>query len=76
MVSLERWQRAQSYERNYWAEQAKQIAAGATQQLGFYKWRANQLTERLQSLGLSDLTAGKSRIIEVGSGPIGVMPSR
>ena len=35
------------------------IATGATQQFGFYKWRADQRIERLQRLGLSDSHGGE-----------------
>src|SRR5262245_21557426 len=48
MVSLGRWQRAQRYERSFWASQVEAIAAGAALDLEWYKWRAQQLRERLQ----------------------------
>lgn len=72
MVATGRWQAAQSYEQGYWEAQANKIAAGAEQELAFYDWRAQQLRERLDRLGLSALTAGTSRVVEVGSGPVGL----
>jgi SAM-dependent methyltransferase len=72
MVSRDRWQRAQQYERAYWAQQAESIAKGAQAQLGWYKWRSDKLVERLNGLGLATLTGGNAAVVEVGSGPVGV----
>ena len=49
MVSLDRWQRAQQYERNYWSSLAGRIAEGSTSQLDWYRWRAEQLVRRLRA---------------------------
>jgi len=73
MVSPARWQRAQQYERGYWASLASRIAAGSESQLDWYRWRAEQLVERLRTIGLGQLTDGSARVVEVGSGPIGVV---
>ena len=73
MVSPARWKRAQQYERGYWESQATQIADGVLPQLNWYKWRAEQLVNRLNALGLGALTDGRARVIEVGSGPVGVV---
>jgi SAM-dependent methyltransferase len=72
MVSRSRWVRAQEYERGYWANQAQEIANGATAQMDWYKWRADQLLKRLDQLGLQQVVNGAARVVEVGSGPIGV----
>ena len=72
MVGLGRWRTAQRYEQGYWATQADQIAAGATSQLDWYKWRSDQLTERLVRCDLGTLTEGEARVLEVGGGPVGV----
>jgi SAM-dependent methyltransferase len=72
MVSLARWGRAQEYERGYWVRQAAAIAEGAAAQLDWYRWRADRLVERLRDLGLGELTTGAARVVEVGSGPVGV----
>jgi SAM-dependent methyltransferase len=73
MVSPARWQRAQEYERGYWATLATRIADGSMSQLDWYRWRAEQLVLRLRSLGLTQLTDGRARVVEVGSGPVGLV---
>ena len=73
MVSLDRWQRAQQYERNYWSSLAGRIAEGSTSQLDWYRWRAEQLVRRLRALGLERLVDGCARVLEVGCGPIGIV---
>ena len=50
MSEQERWAAAQSYERKYWESRARQIESGASAQLGWYKWRAEQLEARLRTL--------------------------
>lgn len=72
MVTTERWSAAQSYERDYWAGFAEQIAAGSVSQMDWYGWRARQLAARLEALELSSLTSGQAALVEVGCGPIGV----
>lgn len=72
MVSAQRWGQAQAYERGYWERQASAIAVGAAAQLDWYRWRAEQLIERLRVLGLPHHTNGSARVLEVGSGPVGV----
>jgi SAM-dependent methyltransferase len=73
MVSPARWQTAQQYERAYWATLATRIAEGSVSQLDWYRWRAEQLARKLRSLGLAHLTDGRARVVEVGSGPVGVV---
>ena len=59
--------------RSYWESLAQRIATGGVSQLDWYRWRADQLTLRLRSLGLGRLTDGTARVIEVGSGPVGIV---
>jgi SAM-dependent methyltransferase len=73
MVSPARWHSAQQYERGYWEELATRIAHGSVSQLDWYRWRAEQLVSRLRTLGLEKLVSGSARVVEVGSGPIGVV---
>src|SRR6266571_2237221 len=73
MVSQARWQRAQQYERGYWESLATHIADGSVSQLDWYRWRAEQLMLRLCAVDLGHLTEGGARVLEVGSGPIGVV---
>jgi SAM-dependent methyltransferase len=72
MVTVDRWECAQSYEREYWARIARAIAQGSVSQLDWYDWRAGELKRRLAQLGLSHLAGGEARVLEVGCGPIGV----
>jgi SAM-dependent methyltransferase len=72
MVSVQRWHSAQAYELGYWERQAQAIAEGAMSQLEWYRWRADQLADRLRALELDHLADGSARVIEVGSGPVGV----
>lgn len=73
MVSVGRWQAAQQYERAFWARSAVQIASGAVSQLDWYAWRAQRLVDWLERLGFPELTDGQTRVIEVGSGPVGIV---
>jgi len=72
MVSSSRWQRAQRYERDYWSSVATSIAAGSVSQLNWYQWRADELVRKLRALDLGRLTEGQARVVEVGSGPVGI----
>jgi SAM-dependent methyltransferase len=73
MATRERWLKAQEYERGYWEAMAQKIAEDSYEQLGFYEWRAGQLSERLKRLGEGRLLDGTARILEMGSGPVGVL---
>jgi SAM-dependent methyltransferase len=73
MVSPARWHSAQEYERSYWEGLAARIAEGSVSQLEWYRWRAEQLVSGLRELGLEALVGGRARVIEVGSGPVGVV---
>src|SRR5713101_5627130 len=73
MVAVTRWHIAQEYERGYWSTVASSIATGVTSQLGWYRWRAERLSARFTHVGLHQLADGRARVIEVGSGPIGVV---
>lgn len=72
MVTVDRWQAAQQYERSYWESFAQKITDGSVSQMDWYKWRADNLAQRLGELGLQRLTSGRAKVIEVGCGPIGV----
>lgn len=72
MVSSDRWEDAQSYEQGYWDQVAAEAAAGDETKIGFYRWRGEELVRWIDSLDLTELTDGSARIVEIGSGPIGV----
>lgn len=72
MVTKQRWQEAQTYEQSYWANLAEQIASGSQGQLDWYAWKAKLMEGRLEK----HLSAGgrsHARILEIGSGPIGIV---
>jgi SAM-dependent methyltransferase len=70
-VGRDRWTAAQSYEQGYWQAQADAIASGAATQLDWYRWRAEQLGQRLARLGLP-VPGASSVVVEVGAGPVGL----
>ena len=72
MVTADRWETAQSYERGYWENFASQIVDGSVSQMDWYKWRADNLVAKLRDLKLGHLADGSARTIEVGCGPVGV----
>jgi SAM-dependent methyltransferase len=73
MATMQRWLTAQEYEKGYWATRSSLIGGGTTAQLDWYNWRAEQLTARLERLGLGHLGHGDSTVLEVGSGPVGLL---
>lgn len=68
MVDRARWRRAQEYEADYWGGVADKQA-----DLSWYEWRANRLAGHLDEIGLSRLTDGESAVLEIGSGPVGLV---
>ena len=73
MATIDRWVAAQQYERNFWADAASQVARGAFTQFDWYRWRAEQLARQLTALGLDNVVSGNATVLEVGSGPVGVV---
>lgn len=70
-MAASRWKAAQEYEKGYWVARAEGIDAGTGSSLRFYQWRADQLGEWLNGLGLT-VGDGTARVVEVGSGPVGL----
>jgi SAM-dependent methyltransferase len=73
MVTAARWKAAQEYELGYWEAQARAIRGGTASQLEWYRWRAEQLIDRLERLGIGRLVAGDAAVVEIGSGPVGLV---
>lgn len=71
MATVQRWQRAQAYERSFWANLAASIEAGAIKQLDWYEWKAREVQRRLAEF-LGEDAPANGRVLEIGSGPIGV----
>ena len=73
MAKKSRWEKAQEYEESFWASIAEEVSRDSLQRIGFYEWRADQFRKRLASIGRSDLLNGNLRIMEIGSGPVGII---
>jgi SAM-dependent methyltransferase len=73
LASNARWRKAQAYERGFWEGVAQRAAEGSYDRIDFYEWRAGELTKRLRGLGEDGLLSGQARIVEMGSGPVGVL---
>lgn len=73
MVSEDRWKRAQAYERGYWEGVAGDIDAGRVDAFSWYGWRADELSRWLGECELGHLTDGTAKVLEVGSGPVGLV---
>jgi ubiquinone/menaquinone biosynthesis C-methylase UbiE len=72
VVIVERWKTAQEYEAGYWSRQAEAIASGAASQLDWYRWRADELRKWMGALPSEDRIRAGMRVVEVGSGPVGL----
>jgi SAM-dependent methyltransferase len=70
-IKWTRWLTAQQYEQAFWQRRAASIAAGTEGQLDWYDWKAHHLEERLASL--PDPPQKSGRVLEIGSGPIGIV---
>jgi SAM-dependent methyltransferase len=70
-VPVERWQQAQQYEQSFWNQLGEDIQSGTRDQLSWYKWRAEQLELRLRET--SAKLPPNCRVLEIGSGPIGIV---
>lgn len=71
MITQDRWRVAQEYERSFWQNQARQIAAGAVGQMSWYSWKAKLMEEHLTAF-LRPEMKDTAVILEVGSGPVGI----
>ena len=72
MVTQGRWKQAQAYEKSYWQNLAQQIASGSESQLDWYAWKARMMEQRLD-LHLMEKEKASARVLEIGSGPIGIV---
>lgn len=72
MITRERWKEAQAYEKSYWQNVASQIALGSQSQLNWYAWKAKMMEQRLEG-HLNSQQKAHARILEIGSGPIGIV---
>jgi len=70
-ITWDRWLKAQEYEQGFWRKSAAAIEKGTVGELDWYGWRARQLEDRLASLPSPVAKTGK--VLEIGSGPIGIV---
>lgn len=70
-IKWARWLKAQEYERSFWERLGDGIDHGTTPQLDWYRWRATQLESLLA--GAADFEAASGKVLEIGSGPIGIV---
>lgn len=72
MSTSRRWFTAQAHERRSWEQAMSRAEVGFDGDLARQRHHAHALLQRLQRLQLHRLVAADSRIIEIGSGPIGM----
>jgi len=72
MVDNKRWNEAQDYEKCYWKKIADQIAADSKKQLSWYGWKAGEFEKKLEAINYAG-DRNSCRILEVGSGPMGIV---
>jgi len=72
MAKLKIWHKAQQYERAWWKTVITKIENGAVSQLDWYQWKARELEKRIARY-VHDITEGQARVLEIGSGPIGIV---
>jgi ubiquinone/menaquinone biosynthesis C-methylase UbiE len=72
MVTEQRWRHAQEYERSYWGKKSDQIAVGSAGRLNWYAWKASEMEKRLTPY-FEDHRKGNAKVLEVGSGPVGIV---
>jgi len=68
MIDQERWCDAQDYEKLHWARIVRKSKAEGSS-LKWYDWKAKQLMKELKPV----LDLSRARVLEVGSGPVGIV---
>jgi 2-polyprenyl-3-methyl-5-hydroxy-6-metoxy-1,4-benzoquinol methylase len=69
-VKVDRWKKAQQYEKKFWENQADQTSKEGEDRFRWYKQRSDLVIERVEAYlkGFDTITA-----LEIGSGPIGLI---
>jgi SAM-dependent methyltransferase len=68
-IQRTRWQEAQAYERGFWHQLGEGIENGTVEPLDWYQWRAR----RVESLVTATGWRAVGTVLEIGSGPIGIV---
>ena len=69
-IGKSRWVKAQAYEKAYWQRLGDHIETGTRGRLDWYGWRACELEKRLAAIHAADRSG---KVLEIGSGPIGIV---
>jgi SAM-dependent methyltransferase len=69
-IGTPRWFKAQAYEKAYWQRLSENIEAGIRGRLDWYAWRADELEKRLDMIHVANRSG---KVLEIGSGPIGIV---
>jgi len=72
VVNQKRWSKAQAYERAHWQKIADKIIAGTMGQLSWYEWKAGEFEKRIAKY-LDFSNKENCKVLEIGSGPIGIV---
>lgn len=67
-IKKNRWKKAQAYEKSYWDSLGHAVATG----LGWYDEKSQFLLKKLRAF-LPHIDQGSTKVIEVGTGPFGVI---
>lgn len=71
-MKTKRWEIAQKYEKEYWINIANRITNDAEAQLWWYNWKASEFEKKLNKI-IYNFDKNICRILEVGSGPVGIV---
>lgn len=72
MLSRKRWAKAQTYEKSFWQNIANEIITKASNRLDWYSWKAGQLEQKIKKC-FQFPNKVSCKILEIGSGPIGIV---
>lgn len=67
-----RWSKAQTYEKAFWQKTADKIISGEKDQLDWYAWKVRKF-EKIIAKYLNSCDKKNCKILEIGSGPIGIV---
>lgn len=73
-MNSKRWEIAQKYEKEYWEKGADKFTSGVQKESDWhewYAWKVSRFEEELSKTKL-EIDRNNSRVLEIGSGPIGM----
>lgn len=74
-MNNKRWEIAQKYEKEYWEKGADKFASGAEKQSDWHSWYAWKVSKFEEGLSKykHEIDLNSCRVLEIGSGPIGMV---